>query len=40
VHRRYQAGESIEAIARAHNRSPKAIQMRLERLGAVPRSGG
>ena len=25
-------------IARAHNRSPKAIQMRLERLGLAPRS--
>jgi hypothetical protein len=36
VRRRFQAGESIDAIARAHNRSPKAIQMRLERLGALP----
>jgi hypothetical protein len=36
--RRYEAGESIDAIARAHNRSPKAIRMRLERLGAVPPS--
>lgn len=39
VQRRYESGESVEAIARAHNRSPKAIQMRLERLGTVPPSG-
>jgi hypothetical protein len=38
VRRRYQAGESLDSIARVHNRSPKAIQMRLERLGALPRS--
>jgi hypothetical protein len=33
VRRRYEAGESIQAIARAHKRSPRAIELRLERLG-------
>jgi hypothetical protein len=33
VRRRYEAGEKIENIARTHNRSPKAIEMRLERMG-------
>jgi hypothetical protein len=37
VRRRFEGGERVEAIARAHNRSPKAIQMRLERLGVMPR---
>jgi hypothetical protein len=33
VRRQFEAGETVQSIARAHNRSPKAIQMRLERLG-------
>jgi hypothetical protein len=33
VRRRYEAGEGLESIARTHNRSPKAIEMRLERMG-------
>jgi hypothetical protein len=33
IRRRHQAGESIEAIARAHKRSPRAIELRLQRLG-------
>jgi hypothetical protein len=37
VRRRFEAGDAVEAIARTHNRSPKAIRMRLERLGATPR---
>jgi hypothetical protein len=32
VARRYRAGESIEAIARMQKRSPRAIELRLERL--------
>jgi hypothetical protein len=36
VRRRYEAGERIEDIARTHNRSPKAIEMRLERMGLLP----
>ena len=34
--RRYEAGERIENIAKALNRSPKAIEMRLERMGLKP----
>ena len=34
--RRYEAGERIESIARTLNRSPKAIEMRLERMGVKP----
>jgi hypothetical protein len=37
VRRRFEAGDAVETIARTHNRSPKAIRMRLERLGAAPR---
>jgi hypothetical protein len=37
VRRRFEAGDAVEAIARKHNRSPKAIRLRLERLGAAPR---
>jgi hypothetical protein len=35
---RFEAGERVEDIARAHNRSPKASQMRLDRLGLPQRS--
>jgi hypothetical protein len=35
VARRYKSGESIEAIARAHKRSSRAIELRLERLGLL-----
>jgi hypothetical protein len=38
VRRRYEAGENIHAIARAHKRSPRAIELRLQRLG-VPLRG-
>ena len=37
IRRRYEAGESVEAIARAHKRSPRAIELRLQRLGVLPR---
>ena len=37
VRRRYEAGENIQAIARAHKRSPRAIELRLQRLGVLPR---
>jgi hypothetical protein len=37
VRRRYEAGENIQAIAGAHKRSPRAIELRLQRLGALPR---
>lgn len=36
VRRRHEAGESIDAIARKHKRSPRAIQLRLQRLGLLP----
>jgi hypothetical protein len=39
LRRRHAAGESLEAIARAHNRSPRAIELRLQRLGVLPRAG-
>lgn len=35
VAKRFQAGDSIEAIARAQKRSPRAIELRLQRLGLV-----
>jgi hypothetical protein len=33
VRRRYEAGENVQSIARAHKRSPRAIELRLQRLG-------
>ena len=36
VRKRYEAGESVEAIARAHKRSARAIDLRLQRLGMLP----
>ena len=35
IRRRHEAGESIQAIARAHKRSPRAIELRLQRLGVA-----
>jgi hypothetical protein len=35
IQRRHRKGESIEAIARAQKRSPRAIELRLQRLGLV-----
>jgi hypothetical protein len=35
VRERFENGEAIPAIARAHRRSPKAIEMRLKRLGVL-----
>ena len=35
VLRRYKSGESIEAIAKARKRSARAIELRLQRLGAL-----
>jgi len=35
VRERFEKGEAIPAIARAHRRSPKAIEMRLKRLGVL-----
>ncbi|MGV1014281.1 MAG: hypothetical protein ACOYB4_04855, partial [Methyloceanibacter sp.] len=35
VAKRYKAGESIESIAKAQKRSPRAIELRLQRLGLV-----
>jgi len=29
-------GETIQSIARAHNRSPRAIELRLQKLGLIP----
>jgi hypothetical protein len=37
VRRRYEAGENIQAIAGAHKWSPRAIELRLQRLGVPPR---
>jgi hypothetical protein len=31
------AGEGIAALAGAHNRSPRAVALRLRRLGMTPR---
>lgn len=33
IRRRHEAGESVQPIARAHRRSPRAIELRLQRLG-------
>ena len=35
VRERFEKGEAIPAIARAHRRSPKAIELRLKRLGVL-----
>jgi len=35
IRREHEAGEPIEAIARAHKRSPRAIELRLQRLGVL-----
>jgi hypothetical protein len=35
VRRRYESGEPIEAIARARKRSSRAIELRLQRMGAL-----
>jgi hypothetical protein len=37
VRKRHEAGESIPSIARAHKRSPRAIEARLQRLGILPK---
>jgi len=37
VRRRFEAGEAIPSIARSHQRSPRAIELRLQRMGAMPR---
>jgi hypothetical protein len=39
VAKRYRAGESIEAIARSRRRSPRAIELRLQRLSLMPSDG-
>ena len=39
VAKRYRAGESVEAIARARKRSPRAIELRLQRLGLMAGDG-
>ena len=36
VKRRFEEGENIREIARAHKRSPRAIELRLQRLGLMP----
>lgn len=36
IRRRHDAGESVQAIAHARKRSPRAIQLRLQRLGVLP----
>jgi hypothetical protein len=35
IRREHEAGEPIEAIARRHKRSPRAIELRLQRLGVL-----
>lgn len=40
VGKRHREGESIQAIARAHEQSPRAIELRLQRLGLVPEPDG
>lgn len=35
IARRYKAGDGIEAIARDQKRSPRAIELRLQKLGLV-----
>ena len=37
IRRRFEAGEPIAAIARLHKRSARAIELRLQRMGAMPR---
>jgi hypothetical protein len=37
VRRRYEAGDPIPTIARARKRSARAIELRLQRMGAMPR---
>jgi len=37
IRRRFEAGEAIPSIARSHKRSPRAIELRLQRMGAMPR---
>jgi hypothetical protein len=37
ISKQYKGGESIPSIARAHKRSPRAIELRLQRLGLLPR---
>ena len=39
VAKRYRAGDSVEAIARARKRSPRAIELRLQRLGLIAGDG-
>jgi hypothetical protein len=36
VAKRFKAGEPVPAIARAHKRSPRAIELRLQRMGLIP----
>lgn len=36
VRRRYQGGQGVAEIARVHSRSPRAIELRLQRLGLLP----
>jgi hypothetical protein len=37
VGRRFRTGEEVKAIAKAHKRSPCAIELRLQRLGLFPK---
>ncbi len=37
IARRYQAGDSLEAIARTQKRSVRAIELRLQRMGLMPK---
>jgi hypothetical protein len=37
IRRQFEAGEPIPSIARSHKRSPRAIELRLQRMGAMPR---
>jgi len=34
--KRYESGESVQLIARARKRSPRAIELRLQRMGVLP----
>jgi DNA-binding NarL/FixJ family response regulator len=36
VKRRFERGENVQHIARAHKRSPRAIELRLQRIGLLP----
>jgi hypothetical protein len=36
IRARHARGEDIQSIARVHKRSPRAIELRLQRLGALP----